>query len=175
MTKGGDPVAEVLILNASYEPLQLVSLARAMRLIVTGKAEVLETTDRPLRFATGAMAEPLVLRLFTYVMTRRRLHRPAVSRGRVFTRDREACQYCGATPGRARLTLDHVLPRAQGGATTWENIVACCGPCNARKADRTPEQAGMRLRSAPRQPTVLRLVSADLDRHAAWARYGFCG
>jgi 5-methylcytosine-specific restriction endonuclease McrA len=166
-------VSQVLILNVSYEPLQLVSLARAMRLLVGGKAEVLEESEGLLRFAQGAMREPLVLRLRSYVAHRRRFHRPAVSRGRVFTRDHNRCQYCGATPGRALLTLDHVRPRAQGGQTTWENVVACCAPCNARKADRTPEQAGMALRSEPRQPSFLRIVGDDLDRHVAWARYGF--
>ncbi|NTW01849.1 MAG: HNH endonuclease [Oscillochloris sp.] len=166
-------MSQVLILNASYEPLHLVSLARAVRLLVVGKAEILEATGRLLRFAQGAMPEPLVLRLFAYVAYRRRVHRPAISRGRVFTRDQDTCQYCGAMPGRARLTLDHVLPRAQGGQTSWENVVTCCGPCNSRKADRTPEQAGMTLRSIPRQPAFLRGYGDDLDRHVAWARYGF--
>jgi 5-methylcytosine-specific restriction endonuclease McrA len=166
------PGSDVLVLNAGYEPLQLVSLARAMRLLVTGKAEVLEEADRPLRFAQGAIRAPLVLRLFRYV-ARRRIHRPAVSRGRVLERDGFTCQYCGATPGRAGLTLDHVLPRAQGGETTWENSVTACQACNSRKGNRTPAQAGMALRSTPRQPTMLRVASADLGRHAAWARYGF--
>lgn len=167
------PGSDVLVLNVGYEPLQLVSLARAMRLLVTGKAEVLEEAEAPLRFAQGMMRTPLVLRLLRYV-ARRRIHRPAVSRGRVLERDGFACQYCGATPGRANLTLDHVLPRAQGGETTWENCVTACRECNGRKGNRTPEQAGMQLRCLPRQPATLRIVRADLDRHAAWARYGFC-
>ncbi len=162
----------VLLLNATYEPLDVVPLQRAMRLIVNGRADILEQADRLLRSAAGEMLEPLVLRLRTRVASRRRVHRPAVSRRRVFERDRDTCQYCGAQPGRSQLTLDHVLPRARGGGTTWENVVACCGPCNSHKRDRTPDQAGMVLRTLPRQPTVLRTVS-DLERHATWARYGF--
>lgn len=164
---------QVLVLNTTYEPLAVVSLKRAMRLLITRKAEVIEAGANPLRSAREQIATPLVVRLLRYVRTRR-LRRPQVSRALVITRDGETCQYCGRQPGRAELTLDHVVPRAQGGPTSWENVVAACRACNATKADRTPEQAGMVLRSTPR-PLVIPLArKLDLSARAVWSQYGFC-
>ena len=164
---------QVLILNTTYEPLAVVPLKRAMRLLTTRKAEVIEASAAPLRSAREQIATPLVVRLLSYVRTRR-LRRPQVSRPLVLIRDGETCQYCGCQPGRAELTLDHVVPRAQGGQTSWENVVAACRPCNATKADRTPAQAGMALRSTPR-PLVIPLArKLDLSARAVWSQYGFC-
>lgn len=164
---------QVLILNTTYEPLAVVPLKRAMRLLTTRKAEVIETGATLLRSAHGQIAMPLVVRLLNYVRTRR-LRRPQVSRALVLVRDGETCQYCGCQPGRAALTLDHVVPRAQGGVTSWENVVAACRACNATKADRTPEQAGMTLRSTPR-PLLLPLArKLDLSARQVWSQYGFC-
>src|SRR5689334_24201093 len=98
-----------------------------------------------------ALAVPLVVRLVRYVAIPRYRQLPCSRRG-VLARDRETCQYCGAKPGRAHLTIDHVLPRAQGGMTTWENVVAACAACNHRKANRTPQQAGLALIGPPRRP-----------------------
>jgi 5-methylcytosine-specific restriction endonuclease McrA len=140
---------QVLVLNITYEPLAIVTLKRAMRLLTTRKAEVVEAGTVLIRSARDQIAAPLVVRLLRYAQTRR-MRRPQVSRTLVLLRDGETCQYCGCRPGRAELTLDHIVPRAQGGATSWENVVTACRPCNARKADRTPEQAGMPLQTTPR-------------------------
>jgi 5-methylcytosine-specific restriction endonuclease McrA len=92
----------------------------------------------------------------------------------VLARDRETCQYCGAQPGRAHLTIDHVLPRAQGGTTAWENVVAACAACNHRKANRTPQQAGMSLARLPRRPSYVAFaLLGTLERHAVWQKYAY--
>ncbi len=164
---------QVLVLNTTYEPLAIVTRKRAMRLLTTRKAEVVEAGSQLLRSARAQIAAPLVVRLLRYAHTRR-MRRPQVSRALVLLRDGETCQYCGRQPGRAALTLDHIVPRAQGGATTWENIVAACRDCNARKADRTPEQAGMALRATPRALALPLARKLDLAARAAWSQYGFC-
>lgn len=164
---------QVLVLNTTYEPLAVVTLKRAMRLLTTHKAEVVETSAALLRSARDTIATPLVVHLLRYAYTRR-MRRPQISRALVLIRDGETCQYCGGRPGRAELTLDHIIPRAQGGLTTWENVVAACRGCNAAKADRTPDQAGMLLRSTPR-PLALPLArKLDLSARAVWSQYGFC-
>jgi 5-methylcytosine-specific restriction endonuclease McrA len=90
----------------------------------------------------------------------------------VLVRDRETCQYCGAQPGRAHLTIDHLVPRSQGGTTTWENVVAACETCNRRKGSRTPQQAGMALTAAPRRPAYVSFaLLGALERHDAWQKY----
>jgi 5-methylcytosine-specific restriction endonuclease McrA len=164
---------QVLVLNITYEPLAIVTVKRAMRLLTTRKAEVVETGTILLRSARDQIAAPLVVRLLRYAQTRR-MRRPQVSRTLVLLRDGETCQYCGCRPGRAELTLDHIVPRAQGGQTRWENVVAACRPCNARKADRTPEQAGMPLQTTPRALALPLARKLDLTSRAVWSQYGFC-
>jgi 5-methylcytosine-specific restriction endonuclease McrA len=164
---------QVLVLNITYEPLAIVTLKRAMRLLITRKAEVVEAGTVLIRSARAQIAAPLVVRLLRYAQTRR-MRRPQVSRTLVLLRDGETCQYCGCRPGRAELTLDHIVPRAQGGQTRWENVVAACRPCNARKANRTPEQAGMPLQTTPRALALPLARKLDLTSRAAWSQYGFC-
>ena len=145
-----DPAsARVLILNASFEPLHVCSVKRAIQLIMTEVAVRVEDADAVLRTPTRAVPVPSVIRLARYV---RRPHRQKVAfnRRNLFRRDDHRCQYCG-TRG-SDLTLDHVLPRSRGGATSWENVVACCRSCNARKRDRTPDEAGMALARPPKAP-----------------------
>jgi 5-methylcytosine-specific restriction endonuclease McrA len=93
------------------------------------------------------------------------------SRRNIYKRDRYTCQYCGAQPGTEELTLDHVLPRAQGGISTWENCVLACIGCNKRKADRTPEQAGMPLRKRPVRPVWRPLYATRDVRIDSWTRF----
>jgi 5-methylcytosine-specific restriction endonuclease McrA len=166
-------VTDVLVLNASYEPLRIVSVRRAMVLLIQQKAELVEAAAERLRAQGVSFEVPLVVRLVRYVAIPR--HRPLpCSRRAVLARDRETCQYCGAQPGRAHLTLDHVVPRSQGGITSWENVVAACGACNHRKANRTPVQAGMVLRTTPRQPSYIAFaLIATLERNAAWQKYAY--
>jgi 5-methylcytosine-specific restriction endonuclease McrA len=166
-------VTEVLVLNASYEPLRIVSVRRAMVLLLQEKAELVEAAAERLRAQGAAYAVPLVVRLVRYVAIPRTRRLPC-SRRLVITRDRESCQYCGAQPGRAHLTLDHVVPRAQGGTTCWENVVAACAACNHRKANRTPAQAGMALRTVPRQPMYVALaLLGALEQHDVWQKYAY--
>ena len=166
-------MTDVLVLNASYEPLRLVSVRRAMILLLQEKAELVEATAQRLRAQGMAFAVPLVVRLVRYVAIPRHRQLPCSRRG-VLARDRETCQYCGAQPGRAHLTIDHVLPRALGGSTSWENVVAACASCNHRKANRTPEQAGMALAGVPRRPSYLAFaLLGALERHAVWQKYAY--
>ena len=111
---------QVLVLNASYEPLNVCSLRRAHVLVFKGKAEVIEELDRPLRSATDTYRWPHVIRLVHYVRVPRMVQRK-ISRRALFARDGWRCVYCGTSNG--RLTLDHVIPRSKGGDSTWENVV----------------------------------------------------
>ena len=166
-------MTDVLVLNASYEPLRIVTVRRAMVLLLQRKAELVEAAAQRLRAQTATFAVPLVVRLLRYVAIPRHRKLPCSRRG-VLARDRETCQYCGAQPGRAHLTIDHVLPRAQAGTTSWENVVAACSACNHRKANRTPQQAGMALTAPPRRPSyVAGTLLGTLERHTVWQKYAY--
>jgi 5-methylcytosine-specific restriction endonuclease McrA len=163
----------VLVLNASYEPLQLISIRRAVVLLLQEKAELVEATAERLRAQGFSLEIPLVIRLVRYIKIPRRLRLPCSRRG-VLMRDRETCQYCGAQPGRTHLTVDHVVPRSRDGQTTWENVVAACRDCNHRKGGRTPEEAHMQLLSKPRQPQYVAFaLLGELERHDVWRKYAY--
>jgi 5-methylcytosine-specific restriction endonuclease McrA len=147
---------EVLVLNASFEPLSLVSVRRAVVLLLREKAELVEATEQRLRSADQSFPIPLVIRLVHYVRLPHRNVPP--TRSAIMLRDAHTCQYCGVMPGRQELTVDHVLPRSQGGAHSWQNLVTACKPCNQRKGSRTPEEAQMRLIRHPFQPSYVALV-----------------
>src|SRR5437899_4173724 len=140
---------QVLVLNASYEPLNVTTVRRAHVLVFKGKAEVIEELEQPLRSATDTYPRPHVIRLVTYVRVPRTLQRK-ISRRALFARDGWRCAYCGTSGG--RLTLDHVVPRSRGGESVWENVVTSCAPCNMRKGNRLPEEVSMALRAKPRPP-----------------------
>jgi 5-methylcytosine-specific restriction endonuclease McrA len=139
----------VLVLNATFEPINVCTVRRAIVLLLKARAEVLEQGAVTLHSERAAFARPFVIRLTTYVRVPRDAHRRKITRRAVFARDEWRCQYCGA---RSNLTVDHVIPRSKGGLSSWENIVASCAPCNRRKGDRTPAQANMHPYRAPRQP-----------------------
>jgi 5-methylcytosine-specific restriction endonuclease McrA len=163
----------VLVLNASYEPLQLISIRRAVVLLLQEKAELIEAAKQHLRSQGFALEIPLVIRLVRYIRIPRRLRLPCSRRG-VLMRDHETCQYCGTQPGRANLTIDHVVPRSRGGLTTWDNVVAACRDCNHRKGGRTPEEASMVLLSKPRQPQYVAFtLLGELERHEVWRKYTY--
>lgn len=163
----------VLVLNASYEPLQLISVRRAVILLLQEKAELVEAAQQQLRARAFSLDVPLVIRLMRYIKIPRRLKLPCSRRG-IFARDRETCQYCGEQPGRQHLTMDHVVPRSQGGLTTWENVVTACRECNHKKGGRTPEQANMLLMVTPRQPQYVAFaLMGELERHDVWRKYAF--
>jgi 5-methylcytosine-specific restriction endonuclease McrA len=160
---------QVLVLNASYEPLNVTTVRRAHVLVFKGKAEVIEELDQPLRSATGAFPWPHVIRLVQYVRVPRTLQRK-ISRRALFARDGWRCMYCGSTSG--RLTLDHVVPRSRGGDSVWENVVTSCAPCNHRKGDRLLEETSMILRTPPRPPTPVLFIRLATDHVPdTWRRY----
>lgn len=164
----------VLVLNASYEPLQIISVRRAVILLLQEKAELVEATQQQLRASGVAFDTPLVIRLVRYVRIPHRLKLPCSRRG-VLSRDRDTCQYCGCQPGRVNLTIDHVVPRSQGGQTTWDNVVTACRECNRKKGGRTPEQAHMLLKIVPRQPQYVAFaLLGELERHDVWRKYAYC-
>lgn len=153
-----------LALNASYEPLTMVPARRAVRLVLDGKAEILEADAcRAFRSAREEIPFPLVIRLVRFVSVPRRFRRQ-VTNTFLFARDAYSCQYCGRhrseLRGRQFLTRDHILPISRGGDNSWKNVVTSCSPCNNRKGNRLPEEAGMRLLSVPREPNHVHLVWA---------------
>src|SRR3712207_5025252 len=139
----------VLVLNATFEPINVCTVRRATVLLLKDKAEVLERGDSDLHWARGQIPRPHVIRLVTYVRVPRDPQRRKITRRAVFARDGWACQYCGA---RTSLTVDHVIPRSKGGSSSWDNIVASCAPCNRRKGDHLPHQVGMHPKTKPRTP-----------------------
>lgn len=140
--------SHVLVLNATYEPIHVCGVKRAAVLLLKEKAEVIEPGEGHLHAERTALARPAIIRLRTYAPVPRRSRR-RLTRRAVFARDDWTCQYCGS---RSDLTVDHVIPRSKGGSNEWENIVACCAPCNRRKADRMPHQARMFPKRSPRAP-----------------------
>jgi|SRR3990170_4736262 len=145
----------VLVLNASYEPLNVCSVRRAHVLVHKGRAELVEQLERPLRSASGAFPWPHVIRLLEYVRVPKAVQRK-ISRRALFARDEFRCQYCGSS---GKLTLDHVVPRSRGGDSIWENVVTSCAPCNLRKGNRLLEEVRMHLRRQPRPPTPALFVT----------------
>ncbi len=152
---------DTLVLNAHYQPLRRVSWQRAFCLIWSGRAEVVETyQDRVVRSARASFPIPSIVRFLRKVATMPRRRKVVFNRRNVYLRDRGCCQYCGAKVPSNAFEFEHVIPRAQGGRTNWDNIVVACVGCNQRKGNRTPEAAGMRLASAPVRPTSLPLRPA---------------
>lgn len=150
---------KTLVLNAGYEPMSVVSFKRAVILVLTGKAAVLQADEAaPIRSASVVLDRPSVIILTRYVKPPRG-RKVLLSRRGVLRRDGYLCAYCG---GHAT-TVDHVLPRSRGGANSWTNLVACCRSCNCDKSDRTPEEMGWRLRFTPAPPRVGRFWLRELE------------
>ena len=139
----------VLVLNATFEPINVCTIRRAVVLLLKEKAELLERGRWELHSESSTLARPVVIRLVSYVNVPRDAHRRKITRRAVFARDSWTCQYCGS---RSNLTVDHVIPRSRGGAHSWENVVAACRPCNARKMDHFLHETSMNLRRIPRVP-----------------------
>ena len=138
----------VLVLNATYEPINICAARRALVLVLKGVANTEELNAQLLHACRTHYPIPSVIRLLHY---RRIPHRTrALSRKNILMRDRSTCQYCGQTGSMQELTLDHVVPRSRGGKSCWENLVACCKRCNHRKGDRMPVEVGMKLLREPR-------------------------
>lgn len=149
-----------LVLDQGYQPHRVVSWQRAVVMLFDGKVEVVEEYDEDIRSVTFTIKMPAVVRLLRAVRGRRGVK---FSRMNVAARDGFRCQYCETAFPLCKLTYDHVVPRAQGGKTRWENIVMACYICNGRKGHRTPEQAGMRLRKTPARPNWLPVVAFRIE------------
>jgi 5-methylcytosine-specific restriction endonuclease McrA len=166
----GGPSSRVLVLNATFEPINVCTVRRAAVLVLKAKAEVLERSDGELRSERLAIERPTVIRLVTYVQIPRDAHRRKITRKAVLARDSWTCQYCGSRkPG---LTVDHVVPRSRGGKSVWENIVASCATCNRRKGNRLPREIKMHPRSRPTAPgptVFIRIASPTIP--IAWKAY----
>ncbi len=140
-------MARALVLNATYEPLSIVSARRAVCLLIDDKAEMIEADQGVMRSESLEIPYPAVVRL-NYMVHAPRRREAALSRKAVFARDEYRCQYCG---NRAD-SIDHVVPRSRGGRDVWDNLAAACRRCNINKRDRTPDEAGMRLLRPCRAP-----------------------
>lgn len=177
--------SKVLVLNRSYLPVHVTSVRRAFSLLYQGIAAAVDQQYQTFDFASWSelsvsvhedglglvdrfIRVPRVILLLAYDRVPRRHIR--FSRFNVYARDRNTCQYCGVRRVRSELNLDHVMPRALGGRSTWENIVCSCHSCNRKKGGRTPLQAGMRLSRPPRQPdwTPFMLETFSLRHYREW-------
>jgi len=164
-------MTDVLVLNATYEALNVCSLQRAVKLIFSGKAEVLHEHDKPLRAATLEMRMPSIIRMLYFI--RRPRQQVALTKKNVLLRDDYTCQYCGQKSS-GPMTVDHVVPRSAGGPSTWENLVCACLTCNNRKNNRTPHDAAMHLLRKPRTPKYIPWI--QIKRHTLpgeWYKYLF--
>ncbi|HYZ86542.1 MAG TPA: HNH endonuclease [Bryobacteraceae bacterium] len=164
----------VLVLNASFEPINICAARRALVLVLKGVASCEEHASIEVHSTRQQMKMPSVIRLLEY---RRIPHQTrALSRKNILMRDRYTCQYCLKVSHSGDLTLDHVIPRSRHGETTWENLVACCHHCNNKKGNRTPEEAGMKLARPPRPFSLhtsrhlMRLLAKSDDQ---WRKYLF--
>ncbi len=162
---------QTLVLSQAMEPVKIVSWQRAVTLLFLGKVEVLEEYDQNIRHPTYVLKMPAVVRLLQAF--RRDKKAVKFSRVNIYGRDKYRCQYCGCKLSISLATYDHVIPRAQGGKTEWTNIVTACEACNSKKANRTPEQAGMKLRVTPVRPVAVPIMTLRIgsDPPEAWRDY----
>lgn len=164
-----------LALNASFEPLTMVPLKRALRLVIDGKAEIVESDrGKAVRSERLAVPRPVVIRLRKFVHVPRRFRRQ-VTNTFLFARDGYRCQYCGRASYELRpresLTRDHVIPISRGGLNVWTNVVTACSPCNTRKADHLLTEIGMQLAHAPVEPHFVHLSWAVRRLTPTQSRY----
>ena len=163
---------QTLVLDQGYQPHRIVTWQRAVTMLFSGKVEVVEEYDEDICSISITIKMPAVVRLLRAIRGRQQAVK--FSRINVMTRDKFRCQYCGRKLPMSDLSYDHVIPRCQGGKTTWENIVTACYPCNDRKASRTPRQAGMQLRSVPKKPRYLPFLAFAISTKSipdAWATW----
>lgn len=195
--EGSALTCHVLILNRNYMPIRVTSVKRAFSLLYRNLAEVVHVEDdqylsydfdswrevsiskhqfEPHRFdwvrtVHFSLAVPRIIRLLLY--ERLPVRNVRLNRRNIFARDENHCQYCGKRFPTSDLSLDHVIPRSQGGRTLWENLVCCCLKCNVKKGGRTPEQAGMKLINKPVRPKRSPVLNLQLskDRYRSWKQF----
>lgn len=161
---------EVFVLNFSYEPLSIVSVQRAVRLLFAGKAEIVTRHDRNIASPTLEMPLPSIIRMLYYI--KRPRMRVGLTKKNVLLRDNHTCQYCG-TRGE-EMNVDHVVPKSRGGRSDWCNLVCSCVRCNNRKNNRTPKEAGMQLRRKPYEPRYIPWIRVKRNTlPCEWGKYLF--
>ena len=176
-----------LVLNRGWQPVGVAPVARAVIMVWNETAQIVDPTDYQtytwsdwaelapnddepaIRTVRATFRAPEVITLTRFNKQVR--HVVTFSRRNLFRRDGYTCQYCGAKPGPAELTIDHILPKSRGGLTTWENCVLACIKCNSRKADRMPREANMHLRSTPKRPNWSPIFNGRAVRIASWSRF----
>ncbi len=169
-THARSTAGRVLVLNASYEPINVCTVRRATVLVLKDRAEVLEKGEGALHSERLELERPCVIRLVRYVRVPRDVHRRKITRKAVLARDSYTCQYCGREA--SGLTVDHVIPRSRGGQSVWENIVASCAPCNRKKGNRMPREAQMLPANRPRPPGPTIFIRIAAPRvPVAWEPY----
>lgn len=156
---------KILLLDTNYQVQSFIELKKALKHIFKDKVEVISTWDEMLYYGSGKMKYPSILRLKNPI--RRNYFNANFSRTALVKRDKSMCQYCAKKLSAALVTIDHVLPRAQGGGTSFINCVVACQACNNKKADRTPEQAGMVLMKKPTHP-VFTSLRHSIDTNEQW-------
>jgi len=167
---GNGAAGRVLVLNASFEPINVCTVRRATVLVLKEKAIVLEQEGQPLHSEHLVLDRPNVIRLITYVRIPRDVHRRKITRKAVLARDSWTCQYCGES--KPRLTVDHVIPRSRGGKSVWDNIVASCASCNRRKGNRLPREIRMHPLRHPKAPgptVFIRIAAPTIP--VTWRQY----
>lgn len=151
-----EPYQTILVLNASYEPINFTDWKRAIVLLMKNKAQALGKR---------------VIRLVNYIkLPYEKLAQNKPSRSMIYKRDGHKCQYCGSTK---ELTIDHIIPRSRGGQDTWENLVVACMPCNTRKSDKLLEETNMKLATIPRKPLNKMLFTLDRSNVEEWKEYTY--
>jgi 5-methylcytosine-specific restriction endonuclease McrA len=151
-----EPNQTILVLNASYEPINFTNWKRAIVLLMKNKAQALGKR---------------VIRLVNYIkLPYEKLAQNKPSRSMIYKRDGHKCQYCGSTK---ELTIDHIIPRSRGGQDTWENLVVACMPCNTRKSDKLLEDTNLVLQTVPRKPINKMLFTLDRANDPEWKQYSY--
>jgi len=163
---------KALLLDRNYLAISIITIRKAVTLIVKGKAEPVSDKSSIIRTSNGIFEVPTIIRLLTAVPYKAYLGKTKFSRKNVMVRDNFECQYCGSYLGKHKGTIDHVIPRSRGGASDYANCVACCRECNTTKADKTPDESGLKLRSNPRRPTFIGLYKFYLkNTPKEWSDY----
>lgn len=164
-------MTEVLVLNFTYEAINITSFQRAVKLLFSGKAETVHNRERVIVSPAFEMRMPSIIRLLYYI--RRPKQKVALTKKNVLLRDDYTCQYCGVR-GEKLMTVDHVIPRSRTGPSTWENLVCACMRCNNRKNNRTPSEANMLLQKKPRQPKYIPWIQVKRNTLPnEWAKFLF--
>ncbi len=162
----------VLVLNTTYEPINICTVKRAIILIFKGSATMIEEDSDYVHSISTKIKMPSVIKLNRYIKIPKK---PVeLNRKNVLIRDEYTCQYCGKKFPASELTIDHIIPRVKGGKTTWDNVVACCKKCNEKKGGKTLVEAGMKLIKKPSVPTYMYLL--HIFRHIGsdkkkWKKY----